>query len=119
MPETDEGVIHTVTSLPVPEQLALPTGTHVWEISWSRQRAMMRIRRIHCPHDDCYADQYEWWFKKTAGRPRLLGCNSETGRMLMLGKALLQHRGGHPFLQFYKPTEMEEMTYAEVHQSRD
>ncbi len=115
MPETDEGVIHTVTSLPVPEQQALPGGTHVWEISWSRRQAMMRIRRIHCPHDACYADPYEWWFKKSAGRPYVLGANDESGRMLFLAKASIQHRGGHPFLQFYRPDRKElDLTYGEL-----
>lgn len=118
MPETDEGVIHTVTSDPVPDQKETPEGTHIWELSWSRRRAMMRARRIHCPHDDCFGDTYEWWFKKAAGKPKLLGGNPDTGRMLMLGRVKIQHRSGHPFLQFYKPKGMD-IEYGEVHQCQE
>lgn len=120
MPETDEGVIHTVTALPVPEQLDTPSGTHVWEISWSRTRAMMRIRRIHCPHDNCYGDGYEWWFKKAAGRPYVMGSNKESGRMLFLATAKIQHREGHPFLQFYRPNRKElDIGYGELQFCQD
>ena len=120
MPETDEGVIHSVTQDLVPEQYELPTGTHVWEVSWSRRRTMMRIRTIHCPHDDCYGDRYEWWFKKAAGKPYMMGGNQKSGRMLFLAKAKIQHRGGHPFLQFYRPNRKElNLEYGEVYQCEE
>jgi len=120
MPETDEGVLHSVTRDPVPAQDDPPEGTHIWEASWSRRRAMMRIRRIHCPHKECFGDTAEWWFKKGAGKPRMVGGNPKTGRMLLAARGKLQHRDGHPFLQLYKPKgPFAEITYGEIHQCNE
>ena len=118
MPETDEGVLHNVSTDPVEEQRSPPEGTHIWEASWSRKRAMMRVSILHCPHPECFGDKYEWWFKKGAGKPWMIGGNPKTGRMLLFAKAKLQHRDGHPILQLYKPTGRKPK-YGEIHQCEE
>ena len=102
MPDTDEGVIHHVNPAPVPSQSDLPTGTHTFELSWSRRRQMMRLRDACGP--DCEAE-YEWWFKQSVGQAADLTTDAETGRMTFRGRGVIEHNGGHPILHMWRPKE--------------
>ena len=90
-----EGIIHQVTKEPLPEQAPFPKGDQTIELSWSRTKAVMRLK----VGDD------EWYVKEMNGKCEPVGADPVTGRMLYRARCLILHNGGHPKAQFRLPRE--------------
>lgn len=99
----DEGAVHHVTARPFDPQTALPSGTHTFELSWSRRKECMRLRVVQCEHVACAANEDEWLFKTMAGDWQNLRGDKETGRFLFDARAVLEHKDGHPKLTLWEP----------------
>lgn len=99
----DEGTIHQVTQEPLVEQPDVPAGTHTWELSWSRRKAVMRLRVVQCVHETCKVNQNEWYFKKMTGDWKNLRGQKDSGRFLFDARAQLEHKDGHPHLHLWEP----------------
>ncbi len=59
-------------------------GAHVWELSWSRRKGLMRIR---------LEDGREWYFRAASGKGKVLYADSEYGRVFLRAKVLVQPDG--------------------------
>lgn len=70
-----------------------PKGGHVWELSWSRRKGLMRIR---------LEDGREWYFRSATGKVKVLSADSKTGRVFVRGKVVVQPDGS---AFFYKAKE--------------
>lgn len=96
-----EGIVHQVTREPIPEQRPFPAGEHTIELSWSRTRAVMRLRLSLCP--DHPHDDYEWYVKEMNGKVEIVGANKFNGRLTFRAKTKIIPNDGHPRAQFWKP----------------
>lgn len=102
MPEDCEGVIHTVSSEPIADQPPMPTGTHDWELSWSRKNAIMRLNLSRCP---CCDNNQVWHTKEMVGPIIFKYADKRVGRFIFRGRARLDNNGGHPITYFWRPKD--------------
>ena len=65
-------------------QVEPPADLRVWELSWSRKRALMRIRDTK---------GREWYFRSLIGKGYVLGGDETTGRMFVRARVLVQPNG--------------------------
>lgn len=59
-------------------------GAHVWELSWSRRKGLMRCR---------LEDGREWYFRAANGKCKVLHADSVHGRMFIRAKMVVQDDG--------------------------
>jgi hypothetical protein len=98
-----EGVIHHVTTALLPEQAPFPRGDHTIELSWSRTRAVMRLRLTGCEHEACRASVEEWYVTAFVGKMRDVQSDPVTGRMRFRARCRVFWNAGHPTAQFRRP----------------
>lgn len=93
-----EGLIHFVTAEPVASQPVFPAGIQEIELSWSRTKAIMRLRVPPA--------EQEWLVKEMHGKVEFVEANRKTGRFLLRGKCVVHENGGHPKAHFWKPPQV-------------